>query len=293
MLYTKAPYKANTWAQMHSMFTGNVNIQTGATPHTYGDWTEICSGLDIPGYHMSFNSVNTLAASTFNRSLYADIGFGPDSGNVEVIVPYLGISHTAGYAGTTVRGPSRYEIPLYIPPDTKIWCRAQSNIALQNVEVLTNIECGERDPGSNPLVYKYEVIGVQPDTANTQGSVSVTFATANNAPGTVAAVTNASSNAYIGAIVSGFFTTGATHAAQNYAADLVIFGDDGDGNTKEVVVGRHCLMEMQSVTEQAVRFSNPVFAHMPEGIGIGVRGNRPLTGGFASMSFIILGMIGQ
>ena len=286
MLYSNPPAYANVWASSQTMFAPNSNvITTLTTPYTYGNWSMLCPGLDQAGYYITFDVTTAIGSSTLNRSGFIDIGIGPDSGNITVVVPTLCITNTGGAGGATIKGPSHYEFPLYVPPNTKVWARGVANVSL-TIHTVLCIDQGARDPSDSPLVHRYEVIGPTPNTSSFTNIITPSYGTGETA-GAWSEYSASTSNSYIGVMLSGGNISTAAIVNMFYSYDVGV-GTAGS----EVVVARNILKEISVTTEQTTRFSIGRLVQIPQGSRICVRGTSILAGGTGG-GIILLGMVGQ
>lgn len=250
-------------------------VTSGASAHTYGDWTQVHSGLDRAAFYVTVMITSGPYTSATIKNGYLDIGIGPNTGAVETLVPYLCQSHIA--PATTPVGPSTYFLPLYIPAGTPIWARTQATASLTPSTIVFSFSCGTSVPGNIPRVYRYEVIGT-PVTASTTG---VPLTPVNGSEGAWAELTASTSRNYAGIVMSGVFITDSAMSPSSIAVDV---GIGGAGS--ESVLFDNAIVQFSSNAEASARSVFPLLSSIPAGQRLSVRGatNGTISTGYSALA---------
>lgn len=287
MLYTKSIEHGVISSDSARLYHSNI-VFSGGTVNTYGSWTEIHPGVSSPGYQVVISQQESVFASGANRRAYLDIGVGPDSGNVRNLVPFLCCTNDRGHPFVSANGPkpTMYILPLYIPPDTKIWGRTQSSLSASYPFRVSIVVYSGISGDTVPRVMRYESMG-SVTTASTSGTATVTVS---NSPteGSWTALTTSTTRNYLGFLLSGTFHGTATLEGDIYAYDVAI-----GGAGSERIIGSNNLIEFTDSIESTGRISYGIFNHIPTGSRISARGQRfSGVSGLTSTALIVLGMVG-
>jgi hypothetical protein len=240
---------------------GTAVISSGST-NTYGNWVQIHAGLTYYSEWVIINLSNNFSNNT-NRNSYVDIGIGPDSSNVTVIVEKL----CGGFACANVG--RIYTIPLRIPPDTPIWARHQCASASINVYVQFTAFGGNANPSTIPVVSRVVCLGA---TTGTTTGTSITVG-ASGAEGSWTVITASTTEDYSGLMIGMFTTDTGWTALPAYSLDASI-GASG----QELTVGENLTQWLLATSnESSVSYSVPTFVGIPVGSRLCVRGSCSST----------------
>lgn len=140
------------------------------TAHTKGSWTSLISSISAPIYGLWIR-VMDVAVSAALHNVLIDIGYGPDSSNVEIIIPDLDAGAAGLQAGGDVHA-KHFFFPVYVPSGGGLFARLQSNQTNKTAIIAVWCEQGALYPWVGGRVAAYGV-----DSANSRGT-SVTAGTA-------------------------------------------------------------------------------------------------------------------
>jgi len=239
--------------------TAGTSLTSSGTAHTYGSWTQIHAGLTYYSEYVLVNLSNTFANLAV-RNAYVDIGIGPDSSNVTVIVEKL-----CGTGACAVTGRV-YFFPLRIPPDIPIWARVQHTVGSATIGIQFTVFGGNANPATIPAVGRIVCLGAT--TASTVGT-SITVG-GTGAEGSWTVITASTTDDYSGLMIGGIFTTDTSITSLNtYSFDASI-GASG----QELTVGENLTQNyVVDGNEKIWSFSNATFVGIPAGSRLCVRGS--------------------
>lgn len=140
-----------------------VSVTGSGSAHTKGSWTQILASLDAPAYGL-WVQIMDVGVSNQLHNVLLDIGYGPDSSNVELLLPDL----DAGAAGLAAGGDvhaKHWFFPIYVPSGVALFARLQSNQTSKVARVA--VWCAQRAlyPWMGGRVSAYGV-----DSANSRGT---------------------------------------------------------------------------------------------------------------------------
>ena len=241
---------------------------TSGSAHTYGSWTQIHAGLTyqssicIVRINAVETSANVISATTLNA--YIDIGIGPDSSNVTVILEKLGGSQAQGLGII-------YYIPVMFPPDTIIWARHQNTQASAKAGVEVTFYGGVKNVASFPSFSKMVALGAA--TSTTEGTTFTGMGSSGSEGSWVEIVSSTSEN-YGGGMISSLFASDTS-----LQTGLHITFDMGlGGSGSEISIGENAMhLFTWSSAEQRSGISLPVYYNIPSGSRITLRGSRSVT----------------
>jgi hypothetical protein len=101
------------------------SVTGSGTAHAKGSWTTILSSVGAPT-HGIWGRVMDVGVSAALHNVLMDIGYGPDTSNVEIIIP----DYNAGAAGLSAGGDvhaKHFFFPVYVPAGVGLFARLQSN----------------------------------------------------------------------------------------------------------------------------------------------------------------------
>jgi hypothetical protein len=242
--------------------TAGTSLTSSGTAHTYGSWTQIHAGLTYYSEYVLVNLSNTFANLAV-RNAYVDIGIGPDSSNVTVIVEKL-----CGTGACAVTGRV-YFFPLRIPPDIPIWARVQHTVGSATIGIQFTVFGGNANPATIPAVGRIVCLGAT--TASTVGT-SITVG-GTGAEGSWTVITASTTEDYSGLMIGMFTTDTGWTALPAYSLDASI-GASG----QELTVGENLTQWLLATSnESSVSYSVPTFVGIPVGSRLCVRGSCSST----------------
>lgn len=254
-----------------------VSVTSGAA-NTFGSWTEIgpATGLTYSSEWCQIELNSGFTAAT-TRNAYVDIGIGPDSANVQVVIEKL-----CGTGATTNSGRV-YSIPVKLPSGQRLWARHQNTVATSTIKVGLSVMGGNQNRGSMPWCSKLACLGA--NTASTTG-VAITVG-ASGAEGAWTQIVASSTDDYFGFLIGGPFcvdTNMATGPA--YVFDVGI-GPSG----QERVIGENLTKaSIFSASEDWVAWSFPTIVGVPAGTRLSVRGSCSGTAE-STLSVVLYGFL--
>jgi hypothetical protein len=239
--------------------TAGTSLTSSGSAHTYGSWTQIHAGLTYYSEYVLVNLANTFTNLAV-RNAYVDIGIGPNSSNVTVLVEKL-----CGTGACAVTGRV-YFFPLRIPPDIAIWARVQHTVASATIGIQFTVFGGNANPATIPAVGRIVCLGAT--TASTVGT-SITVG-ASGAEGNWTQIVSSTTDDYSGLMIGGIFTTDTSITSLNtYSFDASI-GASG----QELTVGENLTQNyIVDGNEKIWSFSNATFVGIPAGSRLCVRGS--------------------
>lgn len=256
-------------------------VTAGGSAHTYGSWTQIHAGLTYtcPIIIVRINAVETsadvIAATTLN--VYIDIGIGPDSSNVTVVLDKLGGSQSQGL-GTF------YYIPVTFPKNTPIWARHQNTAASAKAGVEITF-CGGGNMGSLfPSFSKLVAIG---DTSASTVGTTMSSVGNSGAEGSWNQIVASSANAYKGVMVSPMFNVDLSLTNGLHQTFDIAIGGSGS----EIVIAEAITQSyIWSNSEQRDAVCFPAYYNIPVGTRIAVRASGSTTND-GTNSVILYGLL--
>jgi hypothetical protein len=236
-------------------------LTSSASTHTYGTWTQI-GPTDGLAYASSsvLVELNTGFTAATTRNSYVDIGIGPDSSNVTVIVEKLCGSGATGNSG------KMYYLPLRIPPDVKIWARTQHTTASGTIKINISVMGGNQNPGTFPTVSQIVCLGAV--TASTTGT-AITIG-ASGAEGAWTQIVASTTDDYAGLMIGGpFYIDTNMTAGPSYTFDASV-----GGSGSELTVGENLTKAtIFSAAEDWVSWSVPTMLGIPAAQRLCIRGS--------------------
>jgi len=241
---------------------------TSGSANAYGSWTQIHAGLTYKSsvVVVRINSVETSADVTAATVLnaYIDIGIGPDSSNVTVILEKLGGSFAGGLGNS-------FYIPVSFPQDTPIWARHQNTQASAKSGVEVTFFGGGGNGYFFPSFSRMVAIGAV--TTSTTGASLSTIGNS-GAEGGWVEITSSSSDDYSVLMLSPVFNVDSS--LTNGLIQTFDIGIGGSGS--EISIGENVMQSfLWTGAEQRVSISYPVYRTIPSGTRIVCRGSGSTT----------------
>jgi hypothetical protein len=227
---------------------------------------QIHAGLTYASELVQFNIQGTetsadVVPSALTLNSYYDIGIGPNSGAVTVIVEKLCGSQAYGMGHI-------YLMPLRIPPDTPVWARQQGTEASQKGGIVIRVQGGNMNPGTFPTVSRVVALGAT--TASTTGT---TITPTNGSQDAWTEIVASSAADYAGLMVSPMFRQDTSTTAKVTWLDI---GVGGSGSEKSV--GDQLTTEyLYGTAEQHSAVCLPSFVGVAAGSRISVRASSNIT----------------
>lgn len=235
-------------------FSLAVSATASGTAHTKGNWSTLISTIDydIVWLRVAFGGMNTAGQADFGL---ADLGIGPNSGEVSVIAENLICGESAAYGTAWAR---QYSLPLRIPAGRSLFVRCQAAVTSDTVNVAAQ-GWGGPDLVNFPAGSYVAAIG-----ANPAGSNGTSLTPGNSSAwGSFAQMDASSDDDYIAFLASSQFSD-TTFGTASY------FTGVGIGSATEDDLGV-CGIQVHATAENIQSLHWPLFRKVPAATRIAMR----------------------